>query len=75
MRLANLFSVSIGSSTEHERKMLPTDMSDDDGSNRSNTSKSESESRVTNSRRSISRYPTILLLDNLLVSNTEILAI
>lgn len=31
-------------STEHERKMLPTDMSDDDGSNRSNTSKSESES-------------------------------
>lgn len=30
-------------STEHEIKMLPTNISDDDGSNRSNTSESESE--------------------------------
>lgn len=37
-------SLQMHTSTEHETEMLPTTTSEDDGSNRSNTSQSESES-------------------------------
>lgn len=50
-------------STEHERKMLPTDLSDDDGSNRSNTSKSDSES--CNTTHFSDKFSAIVLIQSM----------